>query len=63
MWRANRLADALAKTAAKQRRLSSELLGRISALRDAHLHSASLLGWITHAANHFQATTADGKRW
>ena len=61
MWRANRLADGLAKSAARQERVDQDLLRRLGAWRDMHLHVASVLGWVTHAANHCRVTQPDGQ--
>ena len=53
MWRANRLADALAKVAAAATRLPSHLLSRIEAAGTLVKHQCALLGVVTKGANHF----------
>ena len=62
-WRANRLADALAKQAAGKQ-LPVAGVGRLLAVASkAVRHAAKLLGRVTHAANHYTVaeTGADGQ--
>ena len=60
MWRANRLADHVAKAAAKQQRVDPSMLQRLAGMRDMQLHVASLLGTVTYMANHCPTLLADG---
>ena len=53
-WRANRLADALAKQAASQRQAPVAILRILESGRAAVRHAASLLGRVTQAANNCQ---------
>ena len=62
MWRANRLADALAKAAANQQRLPAAALGQLKAASDLHRHVAAVLGMVTYAANHFHAEDGEVRR-
>ena len=50
-WRANRLADALAKQAALTRKAPVAVIQTLKSARAAVRHSAALLGQVTHAAN------------
>jgi len=56
-WRANRLADALAKLAAKERQLPKASLRLIVSGTAAVKHAAMLLGRVTHAANNHLVTS------
>ena len=59
MWRANRLADALAKAAASENRLP-KWVPKIVALASKWVkHQAAKLGAITHAANNFVTVSTD----
>jgi hypothetical protein len=58
-WRANRLVDALAKAAARTRRLPAELRSLHASAAQAAGHAAALLGVVTHAANNFQESHWD----
>ena len=58
-WRANRLVDALAKAAARTRRLPAELRSLHASAALAAGHAAALLGVVTHAANNFQESHWD----
>ena len=62
-WRANRLADALAKYAASRVRLPASVFKWIKDAEELHRHQAALLGWVTHAATHHEVhvTDAHGK--
>jgi len=62
-WRANRLADALAKLAALAGRAPAELRGFLAAAKQVVEHSVAVLGVATHAANNFKEShwTAAGK--
>ena len=51
-WRANRLADALAKSAATETQAPPAALKLLDAAAAAVKHCATLLGQVTHAANH-----------
>ena len=61
-WRANRLADALAKAAAGTRRRPQPQIEVLRSAEEAVRHAAALLGAVTHAANHckVQATAPNG---
>ena len=61
-WRANRLVDALAKMAAKQRRLPTKLTQFVDTAAEAVEFYAARLGRVTFEANHFQrdVVLADG---
>ena len=61
-WRANRLADVLAKEAAHQERVSASTLSYLRAARVAYANSIALLGRITHLANHHPVQTDEGVR-
>ena len=50
-WRANRLADALAKQAALTRKAPVAVIQTLKSARAVVRHSAALLGQVTHAAN------------
>ena len=56
MWRANRLADILAKAAAGQNRLPAWVTGLVASAGTWVKHQASKLGAVTHAANNFETT-------
>ena len=53
MWRANRLADALAKIAAAATRLPARLLNQFGTAGTLVRHQCALLGVVTKAANNF----------
>ena len=61
-WRANRLADAVAKAAARSTAPSRETLSAIVDARATLLHEAAILGTVTAAANNVRdvVTNADG---
>ena len=61
-WRANRLADALAKQAAVQRKAPMAITRLLNSGRAATRHAAALLGWVTHSANNciITCTLPDG---
>ena len=61
-WRANRLVDALAKSAAAATRLPQSVFSWIQQAEALQRHQAAVLGLVTHAANHFerQVLQADG---
>ena len=58
-WRANRLADALAKAAAVPNRIDTRLRLLMQSFDSLALHDARLLGQITQAANACQITVVD----
>ncbi len=61
MWRANRLADILAKAAAGRDRLPVKFTRLVSTAGEWVRHQAAKLGTVTHAANNFVASfVADG---
>jgi len=62
-WRANRLADALAKLAALSDRAPADLRRFFTAAKNLVEHSAAVLGVATYTANHFQEShwTSSGK--
>ena len=62
-WRANRLADGLAKAAANRNAAPSTLTQLIASAEVLVRHSAALLGSVTYAANNHpaQRTTEDGR--
>ena len=62
MWRANRLADALAKLAAGRHRLPQWAAQKIGHAKQLALYSAAKLGVVTHRANHHKVlvTKEDG---
>ena len=51
-WRANRLVDALAKQAARERQAPPAITRLLTSGKVAVNHAAALLGEVTHAANH-----------
>jgi len=53
-WRANRLVDVLAKTAAADLQASKDTLALLSSAEAAAGHATALLGVVTHAANNFK---------
>ena len=53
-WRANRLVDALAKTAASPARLPQRCLGLVAAATDLVRNRAARIGMATFGANHFE---------
>ena len=53
-WRANRLVDALAKMAAKQKRVPTRLTQLVEAAAEAVEFYAARLGRVTFEANHFR---------
>ena len=53
MWRANRLADVLAKNAASQHRLPRWVTKLVSDASTWTKHQVALLGVVTHAANNY----------
>ena len=57
-WRANRLADLLAKAAASKHRLPARVFTLLKQADILHRHQAALLGAVTYQANHH--TQADG---
>ena len=57
-WRANRLADALAKAAAQATRLPASLFKWMQDLDLMHIHMAATLGLVTHQANNYIPSTA-----
>ena len=61
-WRANRLVDALAKTAAATHRTPARLRQLLQDAADLVEHHAALLGWVTHDANNYvvSSTRPDG---
>ena len=61
-WRANRLADALAKQAAAKGQPPSSVIRLLTSAMHASRHAAKLLGQVTFAANNHQvqAITGDG---
>ena len=59
MWRANRLADALAKYAASQDRLPMQATAWVRKVARAATEVAALLGAVTYAANHHEVPTVD----
>jgi hypothetical protein len=59
-WRANRLADALAKLAAAANQPSKAVLSLLFSAAAAVKHSAMLLGRTTHAANHHPVHELNG---
>ena len=50
-WRANRLADRLAKSAARRASIPARLAQEVKEWRGLHLHQAALLGTVTFNAN------------
>jgi len=62
-WRANRLADALAKLAALSGRAPAELRSFLTAAKQVVEHSVAVLGVATYTANNFKEShwTAAGK--
>ena len=64
-WRANRLADAVAKAFARDHLASEELATLVTSGRTSVLHHASLLAKVTHCANNCpqQATRKDGSTY
>ena len=63
-WRANRLVDALAKEAAKQRQAPMAITRLLASARTAVKHAAALLGQVTYAANNcvMERVQQDGTR-
>ena len=63
-WRANRLADALAKQAAASRQGKLDVLRMLHSGKVAVRHAAALLGQVTHASNNHRVVTlaADGSQ-
>jgi len=61
-WRANRLADALAKAAAARFRIPHQIQNTVKTAFRAYEHAAMVAGIVTHAANnHYTSvTTPDG---
>lgn len=53
-WRANRLADALAKRAARRFKIPDEILQGIKAAETAVDYAAAMIGVTTYASNHFK---------
>jgi hypothetical protein len=51
-WRANRLADVLAKQAARTMQAPKAIIRLLESGRSAVRHAAALLGVVTHTANH-----------
>ena len=58
-WRANRLVDKLAKTAAAALQHPKHVLELLPSADAAAAHAACLLGVVTHAANHHEVTETD----
>ena len=59
-WRGNRLADALAKSAARPTRVDQLVLDQIDEMQEAAIYGAAFAGVTTHAANnHKVAVTRD----
>ena len=56
-WRANRLADAVAKAAARVNAAPGTVIDLIRDARSALAHAAAVLGAVTHAANHHPVST------
>jgi hypothetical protein len=56
-WRANRLVDLLAKSAARPRRLPREARKLVETAAAALEYSLAKLGAVTHAANHYRVST------
>jgi len=56
-WRSNRLADALAKSAACRRALPEDIEKLLNSAAVAVRHAATSLGRVTHAANNHAVTT------
>ncbi len=54
MWRANRLADFLAKMAASATRLPARLISQLGVAGDLARHNLALLGVVTKAANNLE---------
>ena len=52
MWRANRLADSLAKLAARSHRARPSELQKLLNLKGMQMHAAATLGMVTYMANH-----------
>ena len=63
-WRANRLVDLLAKSAARPLRVHSKVRKLIQTASHALEYSLAKLGVVTHAANNFETTVVlpDGHR-
>ena len=59
MWRANRLADALAKKAASEHRLPSHALHQVEASAQLVRYHAAKLGVVTHSANNHHVPMVD----
>ncbi len=59
-WRANRLVDKLAKTAAEAVLPSQHVRALVLSADAATGHAAGLLGIVTHAANNFEVCETDG---
>ena len=59
-WRANRLADALAKRAAESDRVPAALRTFIRSMRTAYVHTLAILGRATFAANHRPVEDGEG---
>ena len=55
-WRANRLVDVLAKTAASHLRAPSSVSALLHSADTAAAHAACLLGVVTHSANNYKTT-------
>ena len=58
-WRANRLVDALAKSAARMRPMPPRVGTLLASASAAAQHAAALLGAVTHAANHHVVQVPD----
>eukprot|EP00973_Karenia_brevis_P030686 4231383-Karenia_brevis.AAC.1 len=58
-WRANRLADALAKQGAEMIRVDAETRELVDSAQAASLHAACLLGQVTFLANNHKAQELD----
>ena len=60
-WRANRLADGLAKLSAGWDRLPGQVIQHIRRAQRLQLHQAATLGMVTYSANHHKVSQPDGQ--
>ena len=60
-WRANRLVDAVAKSAASSTRLPASVFKWVKAAEQLHQHQAATLGMVTYAANHHEQPSVDAQ--
>ena len=58
-WRANRLADALAKQAAARAMVPRWIASRVRAAQDGYLHGVASAGVACHAANNLSVQQED----